>query len=160
MVLKKTIHHIASAWNRYNVFEFKLSDSIAYMCLYIALPVFITITSLISFPNVVASAAYCYVSIMVSAINCIYDNALRWTPRETPSFKNVKLLCALIPNAVVALYCAFEIVTILIMQSFDLRCDSLLLVYVVPIFIATKDFVECVKQRVAGMSCIDELLEV
>ena len=160
MGFKDTTKCICTTWKKHNVFDFSVGDSIAYVCLYLVLPVLITTCSLFAFPENTTSAAYCYVSVLISAINAIYDNALRWTPQDNPTFKNVKLLCILFPNALIALYCLFEILVILVIQSIHLRCDGILLIYVIVVLVAGNDFFECLKRRAVGISCIDELLEV
>lgn len=160
MGIKNTTKRIYATWNKSNIFDFKLGDSIAYAVLYLFLPVIITVTSLIAFPENTASAAYCYVSIMISAINAIYDNALRWLPKEKATFKNIKLLIMLIPNTIIAGYALFEILAILATQNIAWRFDGILLVYFIAVLVAFSDFFECLKQRAIGLGCINELLEV
>lgn len=160
MVAKEFKNKKNKMWWKYNIFDFRLGDSIAYFCLYILVPVIITTVSIMDISDSPAPAAYCYLSILVSALNSIYDNFLRWTPKDEPTFKNAKLLCLLIPNLVVGAYCLIEVFVILATQSVIIRFDVLLLVYAISIFVAAGDFIHCVIKRVVEMCCIKELMEV
>ena len=56
-----------------NIFHCNKGDGVAYLVLYIIIPVLITALSLANMSKTDEIAEiYCYISIMISAFNCIY----------------------------------------------------------------------------------------
>jgi len=130
-----------------NIFEGKMLDSALYFVFYIFVPVVVTIFSLKEFPTETVSGIYCYVSILVSSLNGIYDATNRW--RREKSFRNTKIFAIGLCNAVVALYCFAVIVSTLVAKSVNFRWDWILIVYIGTIVIALSDALASVSQYVA-----------
>ena len=59
-----------------NIFYYRKGDGAAYLVFYIFIPVVVTAVSLLAFPENNISMVYCYVTILVSALNSIYDSAM------------------------------------------------------------------------------------
>lgn len=141
------------AWIDGNMFAFKKGDGAAYLALYILIPVAITGISLWAFPKNDVQAVYCYVTILVSAFNCIYDAANRWCS-GVRAFKNSKLLLVMGSSLVVAAYCIVVIFSILITGTTSWRHDGWLLSYVVAVVIAFGDVVACFMMETAWKACV------
>ncbi|MBR3601476.1 MAG: hypothetical protein IKL49_04035 [Lachnospiraceae bacterium] len=125
-----------------NIFNMKKGDGIAYLVFYIIIPVTITAVSLVAFPeNDNISAIYCYISILISALNCIYDGANRW--EEQKSIRNTKLFFMLFMTSIVATYCLVVIICIMITQTTACRCDWILCVYFGTVLVSFLDIGAC-----------------
>ena len=125
-----------------NIFNLKKGDGIAYLAFYIIIPVIITSVSLVAFPeddNV--SAIYCYITILISALNCIYDGANRWDDKK--SIRNTKLLAILLMTGIVASYCLFVIIYILITETTKCRYDRILCLYFGAVLVSFLDIGAC-----------------
>lgn len=125
-----------------NIYNYRKADSIMYMVFYIIIPVMVTALSLFFFPDMETAAAYSYMTILVSALNCIYDAYNRWVSNKK-TVVNTKLAVMIIPLVVVAVYCFFEVMYILLAQKADCRMDWILCIYFVTIGVALFDFVPC-----------------
>ena len=63
---------------RFNIFQHRKWDAIFYTLLYIVVPVFSTVVTLLNIQMAERALAYCYLTILISIANCIYDAAGRW----------------------------------------------------------------------------------
>lgn len=140
-----------------NIFDFKKWDGSLYFLLYIAVPVLVTWFSLKEFPDDNISATYCYVTILISALNCIYDATTRWISGEK-TFRNIKLGLVLMCVAIIVLYCIYVILGALITRSIE-RCDWVLWIYSIVVIVATGDFVKCFTADMAMKAATDTVLK-
>lgn len=60
-------------WVEGNIFGFKKLDGAAYLAFYILIPVIVTIASLNVLSSESIAMAYCYMTILISSLNSIYD---------------------------------------------------------------------------------------
>lgn len=142
-------------WVNENIFNFKKGDGVAYLVFYIFVPVamsWFSLLQVVSSDNV--SVIYCYVTILVSAMNCIYDAANRWSG-NTKRGKNIKLFVIMSSTAVTAGYCIFEIFALMITKSAELRNDYFFLIYLVTIVVAFMDIIGCFATDMAWKSCLN-----
>lgn len=123
-----------------NIFNSKMGDATAYLVFYVIIPILITFMSLRVFPTDLVSGVYCYVTILVSLLNGIYDGANRWCS-GVKSRRNAKILAIFIFNGIVAVYCLYIIFSVLIMEKMDCRNDCILFFYVGTCLVAGWDFV-------------------
>ena len=144
-----------SDWIHTNIYEYRKIDGIMYFVFYIIIPVIVTTLSLYFFPTLNTAAVYCYITILISALNCAYDAANRWkTGKKTVI--NTKLFIMLIPIIIISIYCLIEILYISITAQTDFRIDGLLCVYFLTIFVALIDIVSCFAQEMALRDCISK----
>lgn len=129
-------------WRQRNIFAQSKVDGLSYFFLYVVIPVAITYISLSTFSNNTVSAAYCYVTIFVSALNCIYDAANRWIPKEK-TIRNTKLFFVIASSGIIMIYCIYIISSTLITNRVAPRCDGILLVYGLTVIIALIDLIGC-----------------
>lgn len=141
------------SWINGNMFAFRKGDGAAYCVFYIVIPVAITCISLTAFPKDDVQAVYCYVTILVSAFNCIYDAANRWRS-GVKTFKNSKLFLVIVSTSVVAAYCIVVILSMLITEDTSCRSDGWLLAYIVASIIAFGDIVACFARDTAWKACV------
>lgn len=113
----------------------------------------VTCIGLDVFPEGIAQAAYFYVTILVSALNCIYDAVNRWCS-GTKSFKNSKLLLIIVSAFAVAAYCVVVVFGMLITGNTNLRNDLMLLFYLLVAVVAFADVVACFVKETAWITCI------
>lgn len=111
-----------------NIFEGRIGDSAAYFAFYVVIPILITIVSLNARSTELIADVYCFVTILVSVFNGIYDAGNRWHGNEK-SRRNLKLALIMLFNSVVAIYCLYVIFLALIAHDISLRCDLILLSY-------------------------------
>ena len=142
---------------RFNIFQHRKWDAIMYFALYIVVPVFVTIVTLLSIQNSERALAYCYVTIFISVANCIYD-ALGRCIKKQP-FLNRKLAIIIVINTLIASYCVFEIFMILGGGKTTYRFDWILAIYPVAIIVALVDFVLCFIEDLAIKTPIDKVAE-
>lgn len=144
----------ARSWVNDNIFSFRKGDGAAYLFFYIVIPVAITWISLTTFPNNSVAAIHCYVTILVSALNCIYDAGNRWVAGKK-SLRNTKLFLVILSSAVIVAYCTVVIINMSMTENIASRCDYLLLIYIVAIIVTLTDVVGCFLAEMAWISCID-----
>lgn len=141
------------AWIGGNIFAFKKGDGAAYSIFYILIPIAITYISLnVSSGNNI-QAVYCYVTILVSAFNCIYDAANRWCSGKK-TIKNSKLLLVIASTAVVAAYCIVVIFSMLITSTTAFRHDVWLLTYFFAAAVSFGDCITCFATDTAWRACV------
>lgn len=131
-----------------NIFNSKNSDAVLYLVFYLFIPIVITYISLRTFPDNIVSGIYCYVTILVSALNGIYDATNRWNG-IVKSVRNTKVFIIFFSNGVVAAYCVYVVLSALISQSMIFRCDWILLAYGGTCFVAMLDFIGAVSKNLA-----------
>ena len=142
---------------RFNIFQHRKWDASIYIVLYIVVPVIITIVTLLSIQNSERALAYCYVTIFISVANCIYDASGRC--KKNQPFLNRKLAIIIAINALIAIYCIFEVFMILGGGKTTYRVDWILAAYVVVIIVALVDFVLCFSEDLAIKTPIDKVAE-
>ena len=136
-----------------NMFHFNKGDGVAYLVLYIIIPVLITTLSLITMSKTDKIAEiYCYISIMISAFNCIYDGANRWD--KVRSGRNAKLFLILGSNGIIALYCIIEILQIFLLKKVIFELEYTFLIYIVVIVVALHDVYICFGQDIVWKDCL------
>ena len=140
-------------WIKYSIFDFKKGDGAAYIVFYVMIPVIVTIISLKALPGDDISIIYCYMTILISAFNSIYDSANRWNS-EKKSLKNVKIFAIIFSNVCVVAYCIYVILYILIAKDTTCRLDWVLLVYLIAIAVAVFDAFSCFARDMALQACI------
>lgn len=151
--LRDNFQLIFDNWIQNNIFGFRKGDGSAYLTLYIIIPVIMTVVSLSSLPRDNVSIIYCYVTIFISAVNGIYDGALRWDASKK-SIYNAKILLIFISNMIVAVYCMYVFLYILIQRNTGCRMDYILLIYILTITVAFFDVVSCFMRGVAWTDCL------
>lgn len=128
-------------WVKSNVFSFRKGDAVAYMAFYILIPIIITVISLVNFPANDIAAVYCYVTILVSALNSLYDAGNRWDSARK-SVKNTKLFIMFCGSGIVTIYALVVVFGMLIAER-TIRCDWVLFSYVLVVIVAVFDFAAC-----------------
>lgn len=141
-------------WVNGNIFKFRKGDGVAYLVFYIFIPVVVTAVSLVAFPEDNISAIYCYVTILISVLNSIYDGANRWL-YGVKAMKNTKLFLIFISDFFVAGYCIVVIIYMLATQKTDIRFDWMLLAYFIAVVISLCDVVGCFAKDMALMNCVE-----
>lgn len=129
-------------WMANNIYRRKKGDGVAYFTLYIIIPIIITAVSLSVLASDNVSILYCYVTILISALNSIYDGANRWDNSEK-SILNTKLFIVMAVDTLVAIYCAYVILYIMISDKANCRFDWILLVYAITFLISLVDTIGC-----------------
>lgn len=144
---------VVEDWVNNNMFGFRKGDGAAYFVFYILIPVTITWISLAAFPSDDIAAIYCYVTILVSALNCIYDAGNRWVAGKK-ALKNTKLFLVILSAGMVVTYCVVVIFTMLMTKDTSCRCDGWLLAYTVVVVVAVIDIISCFAADMAWRSCV------
>lgn len=145
---------IFKAWIHNNIYNHRKIDGTMYFVFYIFIPIVVTGLSLYAFPDDTPSAVYCYVTILISALNCGYDAANRWKIQEK-SIVNTKLFFVVIPVAIISCYCIFEILSILILKKTNMRFDGVLYVYFLTVIITLIDIVCCFAKDMSLRNYVD-----
>lgn len=148
------IKKILGEWLKDNLFRFRVWDAGAYFFLYLLIPVIISYVSLKTAreqPEII----YSYLSILISALNCIYDAANRWNT-ESKSIINLKLLVMIIVLAVISAYCIYMIIAKLLNLSGGIFFDEIFYVYYIIAAIAIVDIMVCLGRGVALKAYIKE----
>lgn len=152
--IKKCIYEFAENMTRENMYNFKKGDGVAYCILYILIPVIITYVSLSKITgNDETSIIYCYITILVSVLNSMYDGANRWDSKNR-SFRNTKLFIILFFNAIIAVYCIVVVLCILISSDLSCRRDMILFVYFGAIAVSFYDMAVCFFKDMALRNCV------
>ena len=133
--------------SNHNIFDSKNTDAALYLVFYLFFPIAITAISLWTFPDNVVSGIYCYVTILVSALNGIYDATNRWNG-AVKSIRNTKVFIIFLSNGIVAAYCICVILFALL-QNRICRCDWLLLAYMGTCVVSVVDFSAAISKNIA-----------
>lgn len=146
---------LKKGWVEGNIFDFKKLDGAAYLVFYILIPVIVTVVSLNVLSTEDTAIAYCYMTILISSLNSIYDAGNRWQS-GIKTIRNTKIFVIIISNTVISIYCFWVIMQILISQgTYDIcRWDWILLVYFIAIIIALGDIVGCFASDMVLRDCI------
>lgn len=144
-----------SGWVSDNIYGYKKIDGIMYLFFYIIIPVIVTALSLYFFPTLNTACAYCYMTILISCLNCMYDAANRWKSGEK-TVVNTKLVIMVIPILIISVYCFFEIMYILVTSRCDVRYDGFFCLYFVPIVIAMIDIGCCFASEMTLRKCANK----
>lgn len=121
-----------------NIFNFRIGDATAYLVFYIVIPVVVTYITLRVLSTDMVSGVYCYVTILVSILNGIYDAANRWNV-GIKGIRNTKIFVIYLSNGVVGIYCLYIIFYMLIMHEMGPRPDMILFAYLGTCFVAIWD---------------------
>lgn len=140
--------NLMDCWINENIFGRKKLDGAAYFALYIIIPIVITSITLMTLTDDSNSIIYCYMSIFISAINCIYDAMNRWK-FDMKCILNTKLFIIIICNVIIIVYCIISVFYILMSKGASIRCDWLLLFYIVGAIVAVIDILVCFADNMA-----------
>lgn len=135
-----------------NIFNYRKGDGIAYLVFYILIPVMVTAVSLKALPSEDTKIIYCYITILISAFNSIYDSANRWNS-HVRSMYNTKIFLIMFSNSVIIVYCLFVIMYILVCEK-TLRFDWVFLTYFFAIIVSLHDIIGCFTCDMALRGCI------
>lgn len=124
--------------NSNNIFDFKIGDATAYLVFYGIIPVLVTYMSLRVFPSDITSGVYCYVTILVSVLNAIYDGAGRWRG-GIKCRRNAKIFAIWFSNAIVGVYCVYITFSVLMVKNTECRRDGWLFAYGIAAAVALWD---------------------
>lgn len=147
--IKKKVSLLVRNWRKENIYNFNNLDSFLYFVLYIVIPVIITSASLNALNNDGIAVVYCYITILISALNGIYDSINRWNS-GIRSIRNTKLFIIIASNTVIGIYCTYVILNILINPNWNCRMDYILLVYFFTIVISLSDVCACVSKEISS----------
>lgn len=137
-----------------NIFNLQLADAIAYLCFYVIIPVIITAITFSNFPTDVAAGIYCYLSILINTLNCIYDAFGRWG--KSRRFKNSKLFFFIIlPAGIIAVYSLTLVFYMAITQTNSHTCCGILYIYCIPMLIASVDVLACFADKMAFNAMVE-----
>ena len=133
-------------------FNFELTSRIQVL-----IPVIVTVVSLNVLSTEDTAIAYCYMTILISSLNGIYDAGNRWDSGNK-STRNTKIFLIIVFNIVISAYCFWVIMQILIGQGLYVvyRWDWILLLYFFVIAIALSDIVGCFASDMALRDCIEK----
>lgn len=139
-----------------NIYKFKKGDAVAYFVFYLLIPITITTISLVQNKgNSLENSIYCYMTILISSLNAMYDGANRWVSRKTP--QNIKIFIIFLSNSIVSVYCIFVILEMLILDNTDLfQCDWIFFSYIGSVCVTLFDIVACFTKDMALSSYIKE----
>lgn len=149
---KNGFQQLKENWINGNIFKYNKVDSGAYFFFYILIPIIVTIVSLQVSTKDYTAIAYCYLSILISTFNCLYDSGNRWVAEK--SIINAKLFSMMLSNVIVAGYCLVVIFCILVLNDESCRNDKILYIYMVSAAIATGDIAACYFKDMALYSCL------
>ena len=136
-----------------NIFHCSKGDGVAELVLYIIIPVLITTLSLANMSKTDKVAEiYCYISIMISAFNCIYDGANRWDKGK--SIRNTKIFLIHMCNGIIALYCIAEVLQMTLLGNVLVENEYIFLTYFIAIAIALHDIYMCFGQDLIWKDCL------
>lgn len=139
---------LMQSWNRCNIFNYNKLDASLYMIFYLVIPILITSISIYTTLSEVVALAYCYLSILISALNGIYDAINRWKS-FIKTVHNTKILLIILANGAVCVYCLYIVLYTLMKNKIPARCDLFLLAYLVTIVISAWDFWNCIANELA-----------
>lgn len=146
-------HSILERWFSNNIFGTRKLDGSLYFVFYIFIPIVITGISLTINYEEKYQAAYCYVTILVSAFNSIYDATNRWT--QTKSLKNLKLLIVMFSTAIIAGYCIFVIIYFFMNGNIVDRLNWIFLFYIIAIVVSVCDIVALYTSDIAFINGVN-----
>lgn len=143
------------SWINYNIFRFRKVDAVFYFFLYILAPILLTAISLWTLnADNIAKSEYCFLTIIISAFNCMYDCFNRWDSTEK-SIVNTKLFIIGVSTIVIIVYCIVKCFVGLSAGNINVvHCDWILWIYLFPSLIALIDIIACFIKNMALHNCI------
>ena len=150
---KLKIQRFKKNWINGNIFKYNKVDGGAYLFFYVLIPIIVTVVSLNVSETDYTAIAYCYLSILISAFNCLYDSANRWNAEQ--STVNVKLFCMMLANVIIVGYCLVVIFWVLVLSDTTCRMDAILYVYLFSVAISVGDIIACYSKDMALYSCLE-----
>ena len=150
---KSNIKKFCRNWINSNIFKYNKADSGAYFFFYILIPVIVTVVSLKVSSTEYTAVAYCYLSILISAFNCLYDSGNRWTGEH--SMENTKLFIMMFANVIIVGYCLYVIFCVLVLKDVTCRKDGILYAYMLSVAISVGDIMACYFKDMAIYSCLE-----
>ncbi len=136
-----------SNWVRNNIFGTKKADALLYFFFYIAIPIIVTPLGLSTTKNQGLATAYCYLTILISLLCCLYDAINRWKSKRK-TIINSKLFIMCIPIVLLTVYCIFEIAYYFSLSSFY-SFDNIFYIYLVTMVMSLIDIVSCFANELA-----------
>lgn len=139
-----------------NTFKFKKGDAVGYLVFYLLIPIIITTISLIeNEQSGTENSIYCYMTILISSLNAMYDGGNRWINGKSP--QNIKIFIIFLSNIIVSTYCIVMILGMLILNDKHFfQCDQLFLAYIGSVCVTLFDIVACFMKDMALSSYIKE----
>lgn len=158
MEKKSFFRSIVTDFVHNNIFGFRKGDGVAYFFFYACVPVVVTWLSLKTLPVNAVASIYCYTSILISGLNCLYDAGNRWESGKR-SFKNTKIAIMMICTAIPAVYCFCEIYFFAVHPDNVWQGDWVLFAYWVVVIIAIIDMSGCFANEMAWGTCAKAALK-
>lgn len=147
------IETMIRVWVSENIFNLKKGDGTAYLVFYIIVPVIVTLISLNTLPENGSAVVYSYTTILISAMNCIYDAGNRWSGQK--GVRNIKLGLIILSSGIIVVYCISIIFLMLATNNTSFRFDWIFLVYILTIIVGVMDVVCCFTADMAWKACVD-----
>ena len=148
MINKENNSKFKELWINENIFQMRKADGVAYLILYVAIPIIITCVTLMNLSNDNISIIYCYITISISAVNSIYDAMNRWK-FDKKCVLNTKLFIIMLSNSIIFIYCLIAIFHVLVSKDASKRCDWFLLSYIIGSLVAVIDTFNCFADNMA-----------
>lgn len=151
--VKKKIGVLVQSWSNNNLFGNDIADSIFQVILYIAFPIAVTVNGIPN-KNTAANRAYFYLTIIISALNCLYDAWSRSKVKKN-KVKDTKLILLGGPIIGVCMYCVIQVLQVLAVGPKASYPDLWLCMYFVSVAIVACDFFSIVFHK---LEFVDEKL--
>lgn len=135
-----------------NIFLFRPWDSLLYLFCYLIIPIATTATSLLIFPEKFSDGIYCYVSIFICAINCMYDAFSRFD--DGKSAKNLKLFIIVVAAIISAGWSLTIVIIAFVSGEFIREWNWIFLSYLVAGAVAFSDMLVCASHRICFPSAV------
>lgn len=139
--------------NQNNIYKLNKRDGIFYLLCNILIPVMVTGFSIGEDSLDGISIVYLYLSILISAVNIIYDITNRWKSKRK-CLINTKLFIMALPVFIIIGYCMFEMFYIISTKQVGYRYDNLLYIFFITIAVALFDIFACFRQDMAFEECV------
>ena len=136
----------------HNIFLFRPWDGCLYLFCYLIIPIVTTVVSLFFSTQTYASTVYCYVSIFICTLNCIYDAINRFD--EIKSVKNLKLAIIIFVSFISTIYSIVVVFVSLVSGEIIWTYDWCLLSYLIAAGIAFMDVLTCLFHKACLPSAV------
>ena len=156
----KNLRNMIYSWSNNNIFNDYWMDAVCYLFLYIFIPIVVTYFAMKVTENTTSGRVYFYTTVLISALNCLYD-AFNRRRSGMKSVKNTKLILLSIPVIIAAGYCIIEILHVLIVGVKESYPDELLCIYFISAAIVVIDFLPTMLSKfvLVDESLIKELFQ-
>ena len=156
--MRQKITSITKKWfySGNNIFKTDVTDALMYIALYVAMPIMITAVDLLDFPTGSSGAAYPYLCIIISALNCLYDIKNRWD-NGAASISNTKLFIMGVATTIVLGYAVFEVLLLSRGINLTMRCDAVLCIYFVSSVVSLIDALSCLGTKLTIIDHTDSV---